>query len=1712
MGTILPISSYPSNLDTDTTLFKVFDTSETVLSATLNSWETTINVVPTEAGKFQIWADSGYVTIEGELIYYSSVTRLSGPTAGAVVSFNNCIRRTNGTPAVNYNAGTSVRGYVIAEHHNNLARALVNIETFIGTNDTTDKQSIYWKLSYINNLPAYTDDAGCPQIEFYYTVTSESPIQGTEISYVLNIIGTDQYSGFVIDFGDGSTETQATTGTHFYPPNKRIDPIATVNATSCETLQTSAQRVDLNDLQQNNLVGFSFPVIVPALPDFPIFDLNVVNPVQENIIFPPIVFPCLDIGPFGPIIVPSTISFVSDYGIPSVITFEDVPVIPSNIVITSSVVIPSVINIIDNIPTTITVIDDLPSIIDINSDLPSIISIIAPSNMSISLIAPSIINISPTVIRVNSNIPSVISISNADIAISLTSDYCTNCTGSIQSGAPNTAGGITDQGCNVCAGANQKIAKVSVVLHDFFVQTFGASTPYSRYDLVKVLVVDPNGNTCLIMGGNTAGNISTPQFIMNQPVTLTFEDGGANNIYDFSVPLKTGNYAPNANNNTTSTSAGGLVTLSSPAPAPSGFNGYGNNLSAFTDQPLVKGSWNVYIGVGPSDSSFTNLAYVSSACVRVNSNGEGPCDFPTPTPSPTGATPRPSKTPAPTPRRTNAPTATPKNTATPLPTPNPTPQVSVPFGPGGDPWPGEGGGGSGGGGGIVIPVDPGRPIPVTPKPSKTPKPTPAPTPLPNCGSCNFTPSIEDCGSGVCTYYWNFDTNSWDRCAECQSCTGAGENCGCPEARWMVSYGKLPANGSNNVTINTNCQKFVWTNNNLTQCSGGFCTYAYNPIQGGWSYFPNDSYCESGSGCSCPDPSILVAKGVLPRSSQNNITRHTKCYQETSLGNCNYGCECPDPPTVQTITSTSQIISKSCVPECGTCIDEYITDLNNPCDPDPTDQTCIYEYTGTFGWRLDPASFCGCDNMDCLSAQVAKNAGLLPDSPKDGETFNLSCYGGAWYNYDFCNPDANCQCPPTPTPPPAGQQPGESFLISQCINPTPTPSPTVGCGDCIFEFDAPVCGSGTCVYTYYSDLAQWTVGPNCGSSTCNCMNVEDAIFMGLLPENPGDGEQVNTSCYFYNSNQQALTGTWDFSSDTCTGNCGCANTDSYSGFGYFPGQLKLNDCIPTPDNTPAPTPLCGTCQYAWVGEGCNGTVNSCYYNKNPTEGFKFVSGFCGSGGCKCPTVEQLAKTISLLSPATLDFYTPCVNPDPNLGTYTPLGICTTAGCFCPYPPLGNFIINGVFVTDNCTQSCGVNSVCTDYYLGCLPGSNQNCGLPNLGGMICYLVPPATQIYGASEFLQITAYGSGYVTNTQYGNSPTYFVTLGWNGGQLNQVGPYDYNLIFSKPVNNIVLLFLASFSNEARLSCLSAAEVTVEGATPVLVESETITIQGNVIKLNGYINRDVFNCISTGYVRFTASTPFSTLKLSGSGEPWIGKEDDSLVVLGINVALCTQSLNYTFGSYMLEEDFSSYLESSPLQLNSQKQLLELTPTATPYVEHTPVPTPPPSITPSTSDVLTTQETLISKLSAIKKDKVKLCQFAGKEPLKMIKQGCGSCAIRKCDKFGLCSHTGIIEGHPEVICCQECSQYVPAGITSVKTMLNANAPVAQSINSESPKPNSQTLTSISANTPTTQSLSVAKDPITMADDLIQKNNKLKIVPTDSIIRVDLDDLLEGKSKNE
>jgi hypothetical protein len=41
--------------------------------------------------------------------------------------------------------------------------------------------------------------------------------------------------------------------------------------------------------------------------------------------------------------------------------------------------------------------------------------------------------------------------------------------------------------------------------------------------------------------------------------------------------------------------------------------------------------------------------------------------------------------------------------------------------------------------------------------------------------------------------------------------------------------------------------------------------------------------------------------------------------------------------------------------------------------------------------------------------------------------------------------------------------------------------------------------------------------------------------------------------------------------------------------------------------------------------------------------------------------------------------------------------------------------------------------------------------------------------------------------------------------------------------------------------------------------------------------------------------------------------------------------------------------------------------------------------------------------------------------MVKQNCGACAIRKCDLFGLCTHTAVIDGRDDIYCCQICDKY-------------------------------------------------------------------------------------------
>ncbi len=327
MPILPPTSVYPLDYDTDYTLFKVYNTTESTLSSNLGAWATTININPVGSTEDEIWADNGYATISGELIYYDNVQKDSN---GKINTLINCVRNLGGNPPKPNDSGTWIRGFVLAEHHNNLARSVVNSENFIGINFSTDKATLDWRIRNLSQ-PEFVDDYGCPQVNFIFYITDVDPLLGTTIQYNLEILGV--YDTFVLEFGDTTFTSTDTSGTHVYPPNSTIDPTVTVYSTVCQTVNSGIARNQPNE-PLITVVPDDQNITIDPIADFP--DLQYITDpnTSADVNLPPIVFPCLDIGPFGPINIPSTIILDPPVIVPSQITFSNIPVIASTVSIT----------------------------------------------------------------------------------------------------------------------------------------------------------------------------------------------------------------------------------------------------------------------------------------------------------------------------------------------------------------------------------------------------------------------------------------------------------------------------------------------------------------------------------------------------------------------------------------------------------------------------------------------------------------------------------------------------------------------------------------------------------------------------------------------------------------------------------------------------------------------------------------------------------------------------------------------------------------------------------------------------------------------------------------------------------------------------------------------------------------------------------------------------------------------------------------------------------------------------------------------------------------------------------------------------------------------------------------------------------------------------------------------------------------------------------
>lgn len=363
-----PVPVYPKAIDSDYTLYLVYDTTETRLATDNSPWSQEIDIVPVASDKPEIWAENGFGNIEGELFYYDSVEYNE---YGKVTKLKGCSRQLGGEKTQFNKKGTWVRSYVVAEHHNQLAMAVMKTQNFIGYNFDPRQETLDWRIRNLQALEVIFDDYNCPDVNFTWNIISNDPVAGIVAEYLLEITPPGTISSFRLDFGDGEFTTTDLSGQHRYAVNARIDPVVRVSNDKCQIIQTPIERD--NPAEPPPTVAEAFEIPLPEFPDVPDFTFVPCDVPEPEINLPPLVVPCISIeGQLGPI--------------PSVITGPDINMV-SNVTITSNnpINLPHSnidINIIGGpIPSLIIVdVPPIPPTIVIDPPIPPTIVIVPPNS------------------------------------------------------------------------------------------------------------------------------------------------------------------------------------------------------------------------------------------------------------------------------------------------------------------------------------------------------------------------------------------------------------------------------------------------------------------------------------------------------------------------------------------------------------------------------------------------------------------------------------------------------------------------------------------------------------------------------------------------------------------------------------------------------------------------------------------------------------------------------------------------------------------------------------------------------------------------------------------------------------------------------------------------------------------------------------------------------------------------------------------------------------------------------------------------------------------------------------------------------------------------------------------------------------------------------------------------------------------------------------
>ena len=362
-----PVPVYPNAIDSDYTLFLVYNTTETRISSDSSPWSQEIDVVPVASDKPDIWANNGFANIDGELLYYDAVERLGNK----VIKLKKCSRQLGGDPTKFNKKGTWIRSYVVAEHHNQLIDAVLKVEDFVGYNFDPRKETLDWRIRNLRAVPIIFDDFDCPDVDFTFNIIESNPVTGILARYIVSVTPPGTINSFRLDFGDGNYTTTSLDGTHRYAVNARIDPVITVANDKCQIVQTPIERE--NPAEPPAEVERVFEIPVPESVDIPDFTYVACDVPEPDVVLPPLVFPCISIegqiGPIPSIIQGPSINMVSNV----VIHGPDEPV----------QILHSVITIIGgpiNIPPIIIIDPPIPPTIIIDPPIPPTIIIIPPES------------------------------------------------------------------------------------------------------------------------------------------------------------------------------------------------------------------------------------------------------------------------------------------------------------------------------------------------------------------------------------------------------------------------------------------------------------------------------------------------------------------------------------------------------------------------------------------------------------------------------------------------------------------------------------------------------------------------------------------------------------------------------------------------------------------------------------------------------------------------------------------------------------------------------------------------------------------------------------------------------------------------------------------------------------------------------------------------------------------------------------------------------------------------------------------------------------------------------------------------------------------------------------------------------------------------------------------------------------------------------------